>query len=59
MMRLLFIFGLAMLVKNSMAQDSWKVKADKIDPGNYYGITVAPFTKIPACLYQNKTPLHT
>jgi len=41
MMRLLFIFGLAMLVKNSLAQDPWKVKADKIDPGNYYGITVA------------------
>lgn len=41
MMRLLFIFGFAMLVKNSLAQDPWKVKADKIDPGNYYGITVA------------------
>jgi trehalose/maltose hydrolase-like predicted phosphorylase len=24
-----------------MAQDAWKIKADKIDPNNYYGITVA------------------
>jgi trehalose/maltose hydrolase-like predicted phosphorylase len=41
MIRLLFIFVFAMLVKNSLAQDPWRVKADKIDPGNYYGITVA------------------
>jgi trehalose/maltose hydrolase-like predicted phosphorylase len=41
MIRLLFIFGFAMLVKNSLAQDPWKVKAAQIDPGNYYGITVA------------------
>lgn len=41
MIRLLFISGFAILVKNSMAQDPWKVKATQIDPGNYYGITVA------------------
>ena len=27
----IFLFG----------QDAWKIKADKIDPGNYYGVTVA------------------
>jgi trehalose/maltose hydrolase-like predicted phosphorylase len=27
----IFLFG----------QDAWRIKADKIDPGNYYGITVA------------------
>jgi trehalose/maltose hydrolase-like predicted phosphorylase len=41
MIRLLFISGLAMIAKISIAQDAWKVKADKIDPANYYGITVA------------------
>src|SRR5512138_726629 len=25
----------------SLCQDAWKVKSDKIDPSNYYGITVA------------------
>jgi protein-glucosylgalactosylhydroxylysine glucosidase len=50
MIRLLFIFGFAMLANISIAQDArpedpvgraWKIKADKIDPNNYYGITVA------------------
>jgi protein-glucosylgalactosylhydroxylysine glucosidase len=41
MIRLLFISGFAMLVNISIAQDAWKIKADKIDPNNYYGITVA------------------
>jgi trehalose/maltose hydrolase-like predicted phosphorylase len=41
MIRLLFISGLAMIAKISIAQDAWKVKADKIDPNNYYGVTVA------------------
>ena len=41
MIRLLFISGFAMLVKISIAQDAWKIKADRIDPSNYYGITVA------------------
>src|SRR5581483_9572636 len=31
----LFLFSLA------HAQDEWIIKADKIDPANYYGITVA------------------
>ena len=39
--RLLFISGLAMIAKISIAQDGWKIKADRIDPGNYYGVTVA------------------
>ena len=25
----------------SLSQDAWKMKADKIDPNNYYGVTVA------------------
>src|SRR5580693_4385867 len=25
----------------SFAQDAWKISADKIDPSNYYGVTVA------------------
>jgi len=25
----------------AFAQDQWVIKADKIDPANYYGITVA------------------
>jgi protein-glucosylgalactosylhydroxylysine glucosidase len=41
MIRLLFISGFAMLANISIAQDAWKIKADKIDPNNYYGITVA------------------
>lgn len=41
MIRLLFISGFAMLANISLAQDAWKIKADKIDPNNYYGITVA------------------
>src|SRR5829696_6795391 len=31
----LFFFG------TCPAQDAWKIKADKIDPVNYYGVTVA------------------
>src|SRR4026208_1560739 len=26
---------------NSIAQDPWKITADKINPSNYYGVTVA------------------
>jgi len=33
---LIISFGLV-----SKAQDPWKIKADKIDPNNYYGVTVA------------------
>jgi kojibiose hydrolase len=35
-----FIFSL-FIVLYSFAQDPWIIKADKIDPSNYYGITVA------------------
>jgi trehalose/maltose hydrolase-like predicted phosphorylase len=33
-----FVFAFSNVVK---AQDEWLIKADKIDPANYYGITVA------------------
>jgi trehalose/maltose hydrolase-like predicted phosphorylase len=39
--RLLLAFGCIILCKISSAQDPWKIKADKIDPSNYYGVTVA------------------
>ncbi len=41
MKQLLLITGFAIIAKFCMAQDAWKIKADKIDPNNYYGITVA------------------
>ncbi len=41
MRRLLFAFWLAILSNISFAQDAWKISADKIDPNNYYGVTVA------------------
>jgi protein-glucosylgalactosylhydroxylysine glucosidase len=41
MKRLLLLSGFAMIAKFCFAQDAWKIKADKIDPNNYYGITVA------------------
>src|SRR3954451_763981 len=37
---IIFIF-LMSLPKKTFAQDPWIIKADKIDPSNYYGITVA------------------
>ncbi len=39
--RLLFIIPAVLCVLGSMSQDTWIIKADKIDPANYYGITVA------------------
>jgi trehalose/maltose hydrolase-like predicted phosphorylase len=39
MIRLLFLFFFISSV--CCAQDPWKIKADKIDPANYYGVTVA------------------
>ncbi len=39
--RLLFIFSFLVINSFSNAQDPWIIKADKIDPSNYYGITVA------------------
>ena len=41
MKQLMLITGFAIIAKFCMAQDAWKIKADKIDPNNYYGITVA------------------
>jgi len=41
MKRLLLCSGFAMITKFCVAQDAWKIKAGKIDPNNYYGITVA------------------
>src|SRR5882724_5853042 len=37
-LHLIFIFFIAYTCP---AQDPWKIKADKIDPANYYGVTVA------------------
>src|ERR1041385_3067145 len=41
MIRLRFSFFLVISVVVCRAQDPWKIKADKIDPTNYYGVTVA------------------
>ncbi len=41
MCRLLFILCFAIVNTVCFAQDPWKIKADKIDPSNYYGVTVA------------------
>ena len=43
-MRKLFLLTIAAAFFRStiaLAQDPWIIKADKIDPGNYYGVTVA------------------
>ncbi|HEY4876527.1 MAG TPA: glycoside hydrolase family 65 protein, partial [Puia sp.] len=39
--RLLLSYFLLLISYFSFAQDPWKITADKIDPSNYYGITVA------------------
>jgi trehalose/maltose hydrolase-like predicted phosphorylase len=39
--RLLLTAFLFLLCKISFAQDPWKIEATKIDPSNYYGVTVA------------------
>ena len=41
MIRLFVFTCLFMLCAVSFAQDPWKITASKIDPSNYYGITVA------------------
>lgn len=41
MSRLQLAFFLCLSCCVSQAQDPWKLKADKIDPSNYYGVTVA------------------
>lgn len=40
-MRRPFTCLLLLIAFNSFSQDGWTIKADKIDPSNYYGITVA------------------
>src|SRR5271156_2489780 len=41
-MRNLYLFLVFLLCSTIvLAQDKWIIKADKIDPANYYGITVA------------------
>jgi protein-glucosylgalactosylhydroxylysine glucosidase len=39
--RLLLVNFLVLISYFSFSQDAWKINADKIDPSNYYGITVA------------------
>ncbi len=41
MKKLLACFYLTFFYSISFAQDAWKITASKIDPSNYYGITVA------------------
>jgi protein-glucosylgalactosylhydroxylysine glucosidase len=39
--RLLFTAFFSLLFKISFEQDAWKIEVNKIDPSNYYGVTVA------------------
>jgi len=39
--RLLFTVSFFLFAFVSQGQDTWTIKANKIDPSNYYGITVA------------------
>src|ERR1700712_2609908 len=41
MKRLFALLPLLLITCFSFAQDPWKITANKIDPSNYYGITVA------------------
>src|SRR6195952_3430187 len=41
MKRLFALLPLLLITCFSFAQDPWKITANKIDPTNYYGITVA------------------
>ncbi len=41
MIRKYFFLPLLLFSCLCFAQDAWKIKADKIDPTNYYGVTVA------------------
>ncbi len=38
---LLLLYCLLLIIHSSFSQDPWIIKADKIDPSNYYGVTVA------------------
>ena len=41
MQRLIFSACLLMLASRSQSQDAWKINTSRIDPSNYYGVTVA------------------
>ncbi|QQL51464.1 glycoside hydrolase family 65 protein [Mucilaginibacter ginkgonis] len=42
MKKIFYLFALFAVSSTTLkAQDAWQIKADKIDPANYYGITVA------------------
>ncbi len=41
MQRLIFSACLLMLAARSQSQDAWKINTSRIDPSNYYGVTVA------------------
>ena len=41
MKRIFAILFLSSVVSNTQGQDPWRITASKIDPSNYYGITVA------------------
>jgi trehalose/maltose hydrolase-like predicted phosphorylase len=41
MIRKYFFLPVLLFSRLCFAQDAWKIKADKIDPTNYYGVTVA------------------
>src|ERR1700676_4318153 len=38
---IIFVAIFLLYCRNLQAQDQWVIKADKIDPANYYGVTVA------------------
>ena len=40
-MNRLFVFFFVLLPTILFSQDPWKIEANKIDPSNYYGVTVA------------------
>jgi protein-glucosylgalactosylhydroxylysine glucosidase len=41
MKKILFTFAALQIFALAFAQDPWKITANKIDPNNYYGVTVA------------------
>lgn len=41
MRRMFLLFGFSGLALSLSGQDPWKISADRIDPSNYYGVTVA------------------
>jgi protein-glucosylgalactosylhydroxylysine glucosidase len=41
MKKILFTFAALQIFTFAFAQDPWKITANKIDPNNYYGVTVA------------------